>query len=176
MSALELEVETFTEDSPRLCACGCGMPLKEGAKRTYIHGHKLAMERGEDVPDPEPSDEAVQRSTIRVTAKIKREMEESVKDYLIMAAGVWEMSDPVCGEVATARAEKIAEKLVPVLCRNQSAVRFFARSGSFHDGMDLMMAVWPVIKIAGQHHLFHTVGQTQRAEAPQFPLNGFVAP
>lgn len=157
LADLELEHETFTDPEPRLCACGCGNPLKEGAKRTYIHGHKLAMDMGEIPDDPEPSDEAKTKGLVRVTAKVRTEIQESVEAYLGFAAGAWAMQDPYCGNALLDQTKQISAKLVPILARNQMAVKYFRSSSNFKDTMDLFLVLWPVFQAIGKHHVFHTV-------------------
>lgn len=175
MTTLELEHVSFSDDEPLLCACGCGQPLKEGAKRTYIHGHKLAMDQGIIANDPEPSDEAHVRASVRVTAKVKAEMQESLEAYLSLAAGMWAMSDPLCGNVAMNQSKVIAERLVPLLARNQTAVRYFRSSSTFKDTLDLILVLAPVAQMIGRHHLFHTVSINPQGEQEQVNYNAFVA-
>lgn len=180
----EMVLESFPlmdEDTDRYCACGCGERLKPGAKRTFIHGHKkAARHRSGDVedegiePDPEPSEAAVAKASIRVTARVKKEMQETLEAYLSMGAGVWAMSDPYCGGALVDQASLIAEKLVPVLARNQTAVRYFRSSTAFKEGMDLFLVLWPVMQMVGRHHLFHTIGDVN-AEVPVVDYNGYVA-
>lgn len=175
MSELLLEHEPFSDDDGvRYCACGCGEALKEGAKRTYIHGHKLRMVEGDIGPDPEPSDEAKTRGTVRVTLKVKREMQESIEAYLALGAGMFAMSDPLCGGALVDQSQLIAEKLVPILARNQTAVRYFRSSSTFKESMDLILVLWPVAAMIGKHHIFHTVGVVEQGQ-PVVSYNDFVA-
>lgn len=178
MTELLLEHEPFTDDEGvRFCACGCGEPLKADAKRTYIHGHlKRLNEEGGLGDDPEPSDEAKSKGTVRVTAKVKKEMEESIAAYLAFGAGAWSMNDPICAQVLIDQSEAIAAKLVPILSRNQTAVKYFRSSSTFKDAMDLALVLWPVAQVIGKHHVFHTIGtvQTQDGSAA-INLNAFVA-
>lgn len=171
---LSLEHGTLTgEEGPRLCACGCGEPLKEDAKQAFIRGHKTRML--EAVPDdPEPGEEAKAKATIRVTARVKKEMQETISSYLSMIGGVWEMSDPICASELTERADKIAEKLTPVLARNQAFVRYFRSSSSFKESMDLFIVLAPLGKKIAQHHLFHTIGDRE-VSGPPVDYNAFVA-
>lgn len=178
VSELVLEHEPFTDDEGvRYCACGCGTELRPDAKRSYIHGHKLRMEEGRTPEDPEPSDEAKAKGTVRVTAKVRKEMQDSIAAYFAFGAGAWSMSDPLCGQALVDQSEEIAARLVPILARNQAAVRYFRSSSSFKDGMDLMLAIWPVAVMIGKHHVFHTVGtvESNDGHAPARPLNSFVA-
>lgn len=178
MSELLLEHEPFTDDEGlRYCACGCGEALKPDAKRTYIHGHlKRLNEEGGLGDDPEPSDEAKTKATVRVTAKIRKEMEESIAGYLAFGAGAWAMNDPICANALLDQSEEIAAKLVPILSRNQAVIRYFRSTSTFKDTMDLALVLWPVIQAVGKHHIFHTIGtvQGQNGQAP-VNLNSFVA-
>ena len=173
MSELTVEHGSL-DDLVRYCACGCGEPIPEESKREYLYGHKLRA-LGNVPDDPEPSTEAVAKATVRVTAKIRKEMQDSLEAYLLMGAGVWEMSDPYCAPVLTERATLIAEKLTPILARNQAFVRFFRSSSGFKEGMDLFQVLWPLAKIIGQHHLFHSVGDKNDG-MPQVNYNAYVAP
>lgn len=175
MTEMTLEHIPFTDDEGVVyCACGCGEPLKPDAKRSYIHGHKLRMQEGAIGDDPEPSEEAKSRGTVRVTARVKKEMQDSLEAYLAFGAGMWAMSDPLCGGRLVDQASDIAEKMVPILARNQTAIRYFRSSSSFKDTMDLILALWPVAQMIGKHHLFHTV-VTQEQEQTAVDYNSFVA-
>lgn len=179
MSELLLEHEPFTDDEGiRYCACGCGEALKPDAKRTYIHGHlKRLNEDGPIGDDPEPSEDAKAKGTVRVTAKIKKEMEESIAGYLALGAGAWAMNDPLCANALLDQSEQIAAKLVPILSRNQTVVRYFRSSSTFKDTMDLLIVLWPVAQMVGRHHIFHSVGTVkgQDGQHQQVNLNSFVA-
>lgn len=165
---LELTHGTLTgEEGPRLCACGCGEPLKEDAKRAFIHGHKQRMLEDRIEDDPEPGDEAKVKATIRVTARIKKEMQESIEAYLAMAAGIWGARDPICGGTLVQASPDIAEKLVPILARNQMFVRYFRSSSSFKEGMDLFIVLYPVLQTILAHHVFHTVELARNGEPVQ---------
>lgn len=179
MSEMLLEHEAFTDDEGvRYCACGCGEELKPDAKRSYIHGHlKRQQEEGGLVgDDPEPSDEAKVKGIVRVTARVKKEMEESIAGYLALGAGAWAMNDPICANALLEQSETIAAKLVPILSRNQTVVRYFRSSSTFKDTMDLLIVLWPVAQAVGRHHIFHTIGTIQAQNGqPSVPLNAFVA-
>jgi hypothetical protein len=176
-ATIEDQEEVPPEGGPRLCACGCGGPLRNGAKRAYLRGHKaLAEAEGGQVDrDPEPGEES-HRRVYRATTKIKTEMRETIEAYMAMMCAAWSMKDPLCANAVIDIIPQTAEKLVPILARNQIFVRYFQTSNGFRDGMDLFLTLLPALQVIAAHHLFHTIGtetQMQNGEVPNY--NEYVA-
>ena len=162
-------------DAVRLCACGCGESLRDGAKRAYIRGHKSRADAEKIDPDPEPGDESRKR-VYRASAKIKKEMQDTLEAYGAMLCAGWALRDPLCGNVALEVLPATVEKLVPILARNQVAVKYFTTSNNFREVVDVFVTLFPLVQVITAHHLFHSVGtptQEQNGEVPNY--NGYVA-
>lgn len=166
--------ETPPEGGPRLCACGCGEPLRDGAKRAFLRGHKARMDADNIGADPDPSDDGSRRTYRKPSQRIQKEVQDTVEAYLAMIFTGWAMKDPVCGTVALDITPNVAEKAVPLLCRNPKIVSYLTKGNNFKDVMDFIIAVLPLVQIAYAHHLSHTVG-VGPDEQPVQNYNDYVA-
>ena len=166
--AIVVNDDTPPEGGPRLCACGCGEPLREGAKRAFLRGHKARMDAENVGPDPDPSDAGSRKSySRRISAKIEKEIQETVEAYVGMLATMWSFNDPICGDVALSITPNIAEKAVPLLARNPKIVSYLTKGNSFKEIMDFMIAIAPLVKVAYAHHFSKTI--TMNAEQEVVP-------
>ena len=158
------------EGGPRLCACGCGEPLRDGAKRSFLRGHKARMDENNIGPDPDPSDTGSRTNyQRRVSARIQKEIQETVEAYIGIFSTGWALKDPVCGNVALEITPNIAEKAVPLLCRNPKIVSYLSKGNNFKDIMDFVLAILPLIQVVYAHHMSHTISTGPEQE----PVNNY---
>jgi len=167
-----------------VCACGCGESLPEGSRWQYKRGHKsnprpaitdeytevpldaegdetpLTLDAAaEQVPDDAPPRDVGQpaRAEIRITARVRRDVEGKLAFLLgIMGQGI-SMPDPVCGQAIADNAPNIANKLTPVVCQSPDVVKWLTRGGNFIVWLDLVMALWPVLAIVYAHHVAKSI-------------------
>lgn len=112
----------------------------------------------ENVPnDPEPQQweggEPKKEAPIRITKAVKADIEGKVAFMLTMTATAWSLNDPFCANVLLENTPGIAEKLVPVICQSQDAVRWFRKTSGAVLYVDLLIAVMPVIQAIYTHHI-----------------------
>lgn len=160
------------EGGPRLCACGCGEPLRDGAKRAYIRGHKARMDAETVDADPDPADEP-KRVTRKPSARITKSVQETIEAYLGILATGWAMRDPYCGSIALDHYENIAAKAAPLLAKNPIVVKYLTTGSNFKEAMDLALAMLPVIQAVYAHHMAHSV--TIEQNEPKQNYNEYVA-
>lgn len=157
------------------CACGCGETLPVGSKREYKRGHRanssearehverpLRMSLGEaaeDTPDdPEPPDQERPNPPIRITKRIRDDIEGKLgMIYGFMAMSIM-VKDPICGAALEQNAERIIPKLVPFICKSPELVKWFTKGGGYMAWFELAMVCWPVIQVVISHHLTHSIG------------------
>ena len=164
--------EAPPEGGPRLCACGCGEPLRQGAKRAYLRGHRARAEAENVDADPSPSDEP--KRSRKPSARIQREVQDTIEAYLGVIATGWAIKDPLCGNVLADVTPNIAEKAVPLLARNPVIVKYLTKSSNFKEIMDLALAILPLIQVVYAHHMSHTISVGQHEEQVQ-NYNDYVA-
>lgn len=159
--------ETPPQGGPRLCGCGCGEPLRAGAKRSYLRGHKARMDANNVGADPDPSDPGSRTSYSRraVTARVQKEIQETVEAYLGIAATGFAMKDPICGGVALDIVPNVAEKAVPLLSRNPKIVAYLTKGNNFKEVMDFALAVLPLVQVVYAHHMAHSIKMGAEQEA-----------
>lgn len=109
-----------------------------------------------DILPPDPVPIRAKRQT-RVppptpTAKIKKQVKDSLLVMMGFPAGMISFRDPVCGGALGSQSEAIADALVPIICRNPSMLRWFTEGQGMMDWITLMTAVWPVMKTVWDHH------------------------
>lgn len=112
--------------------------------------------------DPPPAyanvrPQKIRKTPPRVTAKTKADLTASVGLVGMLVLPPIVAKDPYCGGVLTENFQKIAEALVPLLCRSERVVSFFTEEAS--DWMlwfKLAMALTPVAVAVGRHHILKT--------------------
>ena len=147
--------------------------LNTGTFETDDETTSLTLEDVADtIPDdPEPADFEEERSapTIRITKRIRDDVEGKVGLLLGMVTMPIAMRDPVCGTALADNAENIASKMVPLICKSPELVQWFTKRGSFVLWLDLFMACMPVFQAIAQHHLLNHRGNANYdAQAPDF--------
>lgn len=160
----------------RHCACGCGQVIHKENRSGYARGHKskhrfaqLQSELKE--AQPNSSDDSQARNLLDSVPdipsfpgdKLSKEVKQDIQDkcdFLLSLLGVaWESKDPYCGGEFSRRATLIAEKLVPIIARNETLLTFFSSSGKYSATFELGIVLWPIAKMTVQHHVTHTVGE-----------------
>jgi hypothetical protein len=177
-----------------ICQCGCGESLPEGSTRQFKRGHKdraanpvaedgfTEVEPGEALftiedaaqaipDDPEPADvpEFRPKTTIKVTAAVRRDVEGMLAFAFGMSGQMWSMIDPVCGGQALELGPNLAKKYTPIVCQSPSAVKFLTKSGKFALYIDAAVATWPLVQVVVAHHLTKSVAVGANGQGSPVP-------
>jgi hypothetical protein len=161
--------------------------MPEGSNRQYKRGHKanprpvisdeeyteVPIDETEGEPEPltldaaaamtpddKPPGDTAQgkvRTEIRVTARVRRDVEGKVAFLLAIMGQGLTMADPICGAAIQDHSANVANKLTPVICQSPDVVKWFTRSGNFIMWLDLIMALWPVLAIVYAHHIARSI-------------------
>jgi hypothetical protein len=132
-------------------------------------------------PDPKPG--KVRRTKGRVsrpaapvkaTAAQKRQVADALVLLQSLLGGGIQLRDPVCGGAIVTNAEKVAEKAVPIICRNPLWLEWFTGSAGFLDVLGLAMALRPVLTTVWGHHISHTISTEEDGEPVDY--SGYSAP
>lgn len=165
-----------------ICKCGCGEPLPEGSKRQFKRGHKSAADRAPTITspaspvpgpsygevagmvedDPAPADmaeDAPKIPTIRITKRVKDDIEGKLAMIYGMLTLTVQLKDDVCGSALEANSEQICAKMVPIICKSPALVRWFTAGSGYMVWFELVMVFWPVLTVVAQHHITHSVGE-----------------
>lgn len=169
-----------------ICQCGCGESLPEGSTRQYKRGHKDrvtnpvtdtgfvetpideseldtlfslddAAAQTPDDPEPKTEPEFKPKSTLKITAALRRDVEGKLAFAFALSGQMWVMADPTCGSAFLNQSPEIAKKLTPIVCQSPDVVRWLTKSSNFMLWVDLFMVCLPVVQIIIAHHIFHTV-------------------
>lgn len=170
------EAEAVGESSDiRYCACGCGQPLSANVHGNvkYISGHKLStVQVGKDPDRPEKPRDIPNFPGDKLPVAVKKDIEEKC-DFLLTILGMgWQSRDPICGGEFADRTDQIAQKLVPLIAKNATLLKFFTSSGQFSAALELAIVLYPIGKTVAQHHIFKTIGH----EEPETIPNDFMYP
>lgn len=187
MTALDLDRLT-TQDQELLgplCACECGEHLPYGSTRQFKRGHKdrprgrntaqLSPEMTEafdpdsnwmtlsdaatSIPnDPDPPEAKEAKQQIRVTKRVRDDIEGKLAMMFAMVAMLWETKDAICAPALADNAPEISAKLVPIICKSPEMVRWFTKGGNYTAWLDLMMVLVPFGKVVFAHHITHSTG------------------
>ena len=168
-------------DGP-ICGCGCGESLPENSTRQFKRGHKARLDNPEigftetpldeagdntetvftigdaaaqtpDDPEPKDVDPPKVKSTVKITAGVRRDVEGKLAFAMALGGQVWIMADPLCGNAFVESTENIAKKLTPIICQSPDVVKWLTKSSNFILYIDLFMAFWPVLQMVFAHHI-----------------------
>lgn len=146
------------ESDIRYCACGCGTKLPSDGKFAYKRGHKMAAIAANPDWDPEPGSSTDSKTySVRITKKVREDIEGKVGLLLTLVAMGWAARDPLCGGTLEQNVANIAEKSVPLICKSPELVKWLTRTGNVTGFLEFFMALWPVIAVAGKHHIMHSI-------------------
>lgn len=113
-----------------------------------------AAVRTPDDPEPPENDARKPVQYVRVTKRVKDDIEGKLGMLFGFAAMGLSAKDPTCGGSLAENADTIAVKMVPIICKSPDLVRWFTKGGDYMLWFDLAMACMPVLKVAAQHHIF----------------------
>jgi hypothetical protein len=199
MTALDLD-RLSTDDGELFgpeCQCGCGEFLPYGSTRSFKRGHKdnprAAQPRVADVldpdsnwltlsdvatntpNDPDPPEAKESKVQIRVTKRVRDDIEGKVGMMLAMTAMLLSTKDEICADALSDNGDKIAAKFVPIICKSPELVRWFTKGGNYTAWLDLVMALFPVFQVVMAHHITHSVGGENQAGKPNLSVVGNTA-
>lgn len=130
-------------------------------------------------PDPKPGKSRGRKTPKagvpgKATAAQKRQVADALVLIQTMIGGTLQMRDPVCGHAVLDHAENVADKAVPIICRNPAWLRWFTGSTGFLDILGLAVALKPVAATVWGHHMTHTLGD--KAEEQGVDYSAYAAP
>jgi len=154
----------------RYCACGCGQVLSpnQHGNIKYVSGHKLNSVKVSKDPDrpAKPRDKAPTFVGDKLPASVKKDIEEKCEFLLTIIGLGWESRDPICGGEFAERTTLIAEKLVPIIARNATLLKWFSSEGSLPATLDLAIVLFPIAKSVVSHHILKTIGHEEPETIP----------
>jgi hypothetical protein len=181
MTMTDLEALSATvEDVGPECQCGCGEFLPAGSTRQFKRGHRANVEGYEgDRPqrptrisldeaalltenDPSPPDQADSKPVIRITKRVRDDIEGKLGMIYGFVAMTLSAKDPICGTALADNAEAIVPKLVPFICKSPELVKWFTKGGGYMAWFELLMVLWPVMQVVIAHHLTHSIGRPEQ--------------
>jgi hypothetical protein len=147
---------------------------QDGQEETGGFTLREAMETTPDDPPAkhQTSKTRAVRGSVRITAKVRKDVEGKVAFFLSMLTMGVQLRDPYCGRVLDEQSLKIAEKATPIICQSPQLVEWFTKAGGYMLWMDLALAVQPVAWMAVQHHLMHTVGDVKEGDGSEPVVSG----
>jgi hypothetical protein len=80
----------------------------------------------------------------------------------------------VCGGAILENAENVAEKAVPIICRNPAWLEWFTGSAGFLDVIGLAVALRPVLMTFWGHHVSRSIAHEEEGEPVDY--SGYSAP
>jgi len=182
------------------CQCGCGEYLPYGSTRNFKRGHKenprnpsrmnnpalspdmqevfdpdsnwmTLSDAATSIPnDPDPPEAKENKQPIRVTKRVRDDIEGKLAMMFAMVAMLWETKDPVCAPALADSAPAISAKLVPIICKSPEMVRWFTKGGNYTAWLDLMMVLVPFGKVVVSHHVTHSVTDAKQAAKPNLSV------
>lgn len=181
LEALEADTNAISEEHGPPCQDGCGEYLPIGSTRKYKRGHapvdgerperpsKLSLDEAALLTpnDGDPPDQADSKPVIRITKRIRDDIEGKLGMIYGFMAMTLSAKDPICGQALADNAEAIVPKLVPFICKSPELVKWFTKGGGYMAWFELAMVCWPVIQVVIAHHLTHSIGRAeQNGRAP----------
>jgi hypothetical protein len=116
-------------------------------------------------------DGAKHKPIIRVTKRVRDDIEGKVAMMIMMTSMLLQTKDPICGKALEDNGPNIAQKFVPIICKSPELVRWFTKGGNYTAWLDLCMALWPVLTVAFSHHVSHSVGDpSQNGHRPNLSV------
>ena len=113
-------------------------------------------------PDPPAARRSGKAPARKAPAKPTKAVQTQVADALTMMitlpAGILAFRDPLCAGAVLDHADNVVAKLVPIVCRNPTMLRWFTEGGGYMDWFGLAWALMPIAKTVWSHHVTHTVG------------------
>ena len=123
--------------------------------------------------DPDPPEAHEQRPHIRVTKRVRDDIEGKVAMMVMMSAMLLSTKDAICGKALEDNGPNIAAKFVPIICKSPELVRWFTKGGNYTAWLDLVMALWPVLTVAFSHHVSHSVTDDGKANLSVVPNTAY---
>lgn len=112
---------------------------------------------------------------VKLTKKQKDELASSVEMlFNLPGMTIAYFGDHVCGNALCDHAENIADKLVPIICRNPGMVKWFMDGGNMMDYFALFQAFLPMGVTVYQHHVSKSIGHEHEEDYDD--LSAYQAP
>jgi hypothetical protein len=154
------------------CECGCG----ELTFGVYKRGHRRnppgtqtepandggdawepitisdAADMTPDDPSPGLRPESPVPGSIKITKRVRDDVQGKLAFMLSMVGAMASIGDPVCGGAFLDNADNVAAKMTPIICKSPDMVAKLTKSGDVMLYVDLLWAFWPILGIVATHH------------------------
>ncbi len=107
-----------------------------------------------------------------MTAAVRRDIAGKMAFWLSIPAEPWLRIDPYCGGTYADQVEQIALKATPLMCQSPAVVAWFAKSTTFVQVTELLMACRPVAEAFIAHHITRRIVLDQEGQAAPLPASG----
>lgn len=104
----------------------------------------------------------------RVSAAMRKEVEDKLGAMLEFFALGWEQRDPYCAGKLDEQAEEITKRAVAIICKRPAMLRWFTESSDWSDWLMLATALQPVTIAIWQHHVSKEVGEAAEEELERY--------
>jgi hypothetical protein len=124
--------------------------------------------------DPAPYEESAHKPpapTVRITKRVRDDVEGKIAFMISVTGSMASMVDPVCGGAFLANGDQVAAKLTPIICKSPEAIQWFQKSSNFMLYLDLMVACWPIFAAIFAHHIAKDKHVITDATMPPMPDN-----
>lgn len=99
--------------------------------------------------DPQPSRGPGRPSK----SDVEREVANEIKAILLLVSSIWANYDPECPIVLTKQSKDISDALAAILAKHPNLLNKLRNATGFGDYFALALAIAPVAKAIGQHHM-----------------------
>jgi hypothetical protein len=103
-----------------------------------------------------------------VTAAVRKDIRGKLAFMGLMVTSMWQVSDPYCGGAAAGIIPELSEAITDLVVDSADLVAWFTAGGSYMKWLTLATVLQPVTVVIWQHHVSHTIGDTEDEHREQF--------
>jgi hypothetical protein len=103
-----------------------------------------------------------------VTAAVRKDIRAKLAFMMGLTTTMWAVSDQYCGAAAAAIVPELSEAITDIVVDSADLVAWFTAGGSYMKWLTLLTIVQPVGVTMWQHHISHTIGDTDDEPREQF--------
>lgn len=162
-------------------------PVVEEVEDLDDFEEEFGFDADDELPaDPKPSrvsakpDSKPVKKRAASPARVTKAKKEEIRDFLVlmitMPAATLSMKDPHCAGAFLDNADRIADALVPLICRNPAMLAWFTTGTGMFDYFILLQALQPVATTIWQHHVTKSIDHDHDHGEENYDYSGFTAP
>lgn len=148
---------------------------------------EVESDENSELPEPEdalPADpkpvrgraSSVPKRAPAPTKAVRQEVRDALVMMMTIPAGLVSFRDPICGGAVLDHADKIADSLVPIICRNPRMLAWFTTGSGYMDFLGVAMAFWPLVSTVYGHHVSHSIGHDHEEAEEASDFSQYSAP